>query len=78
VSVLVAPPLAMSSSLGNNNQIVSWSSAPGVTYEILATTNLTQPFLPIGTNLAGQGSTTSFTDTNALPEKFYLIEAVQQ
>jgi hypothetical protein len=70
--------LTVSASLGSNHQTVSWSSAPGVTYEILATTNLTQPFLPIGTNLAGQGSTASFDDTNAAPQKFYQVQAVPQ
>jgi hypothetical protein len=78
VSVLVAPPLVISSSLGSNNQTLSWSSAPGVTYEVLATTNLTQPFLPISTNLGAPGTNTLFDDTNLAPQKFYQVEAIPQ
>jgi hypothetical protein len=77
VTVLLAPQLVILG-LGTNNQLVSWTSASNVTYQVWATTNLAQPFLPIGTNILSQGSTTSFYDTNPAPQKFYEIEAVQQ
>jgi hypothetical protein len=76
VTVLVAPPLMISGLAGNNQ--VSWSSAAGVTYEVLATTNLSQPFQLVSTNILSQGSTTTFYDTNPAPQKFYEIEAVPQ
>jgi len=77
-TVLVAPPLVISGLGGANNQLVSWSSASNVTYQVWATTNLNQPFQLISTNLPSQGSTTSFYDTNSAPQKFYQIEAIQQ
>jgi len=49
----------------------------GVDYQVFATTNLTQPFQPIGTPIPGQGSTTSFYDPNPAPQKFYEIQMVQ-
>jgi len=75
-SVIVAPPLVISG-LGSNNQLVLWNSAPGVNYEVLATTNLTQPFQPISGIIPSQGTTTSFYDANPAPQKFYEIEIVQ-
>ena len=72
----VAPPLQISG-LGNNNQLVMWNSAPGVNYQVLATTNLTQLFLPVSDVIPSQGSTTSFYDPNPAPQKFYEIEMLQ-
>jgi hypothetical protein len=77
VTVFVAPQLVISG-LGANNQLVSWISAPGVSYEVFATTNLNQPFQLISTNIPSQGSTTSFYDPNPAPQKFYEVEAIQQ
>jgi hypothetical protein len=76
VTALVAPPL-MISGLGANNQLVSWNSAPDVSYEVFATTNLDQPFQLISTNIASQGTNTTFLDTNAAQQKFYEIQAIQ-
>jgi hypothetical protein len=77
-SVTVLPPLTISGLGGENDQLVLWNSAPGVNYEVLATTNLTQPFQPISGTIPSQGTTTSFydTDTNST-QKFYQIEMVQ-
>lgn len=74
-TVIVAPPLVISG-LTENYQLLSWSSAPGVTYQVYATTNLSQPFEPIGT-VPSQGSTTSYYDQNPEPQKFYEVEALQ-
>src|SRR5208283_574249 len=75
-TVIVAPPLTISG-LADNNQYVVWNSAPGLTYQVWATTNLTQPFQPISGNIPSQGSTTTFYDTNPVPQKFYIIEEPQ-
>ncbi len=75
-TVIVPPPLVISG-LGDNNQLVLWDSTPGVNYEVLATTNLTQPFQPISGVIPSQGMTTSFYDANPAPQKFYEIEMVQ-
>jgi hypothetical protein len=74
--VAFAPPLQISS-LGGNNQLVLWTSAPGLNYQVLASTNLTEPFQPISGVIPAQGSTTSFYDPNPAPQKFYEIEMVQ-
>ena len=39
-----------------------WDSAPGVNYQVLATTNLTQPFQPISGTIPGTGTSTFYYD----------------
>ena len=76
-TVIVPPPLVISG-LTSNNQLLIWDSAPGVNYQVLATTNLTQPFTPISGTIPGTGTSTFYYDyltTNA-PQKFYEIEVV--
>ena len=74
-SVIVAPPLRISG-LASNNQAVVWSSAPGINYQVLATTNLLSPFQPISTVITGSGASTFFYDSNSAAQKFYKIEMV--
>lgn len=77
-SVTVAPPLAISALGGSNNQLIFWNSAPGVNYEVFATTNLAEPFEPVSGIVPSQGTTTSYYDSNpAAQQKFYQIEMVQ-
>ena len=71
--VIVAPPLQITS-LANNNQLVVWDSAPGVNYQVLATTNLFTPFLPISGPIPGSGSSTVFYDPDSSIQKFYEIQ----
>jgi hypothetical protein len=76
-TVIIPPPLVISG-VASNNQLLIWDSAPGVNYQVLATTNLAQPFTPISGNIPGTGTSTFYYDystTNA-PQKFYEIEAV--
>jgi len=72
-SLIVAPPLRISG-LSSNNQLVVWASAPGVNYQVLATTNLTQPFQPISTVIPATGPSAFYYDANPAPQKFYEIE----
>ena len=72
----VVPPLRISG-LANNNQLILWSSAPGVNYQVLATTNLAQPFQVISGIIPAQGSTTSYYDPNPAQQKYYSIQMVQ-
>jgi hypothetical protein len=77
-TVVIPPPLRISG-LGNNNQLVIWDSAPGVNYQVLATTNLAQPFAPISSVIQASGLSTSFLDVSnspPTPQKFYEIEVV--
>ena len=73
--VVVTPPVKITG-LSSNHQLVMWNSVVGVNYQILATTNLTQPFQPISGTIPSQGSTTSFYDANPAPQKFYEVELV--
>jgi hypothetical protein len=58
---------------------VSWQSVAGVNYFLERSTNLwaSPPFTPLATGIAGQPSTTRFTDTNAasLAPLFYRVAA---
>jgi glycosidase len=77
-TVVVSPPFTISG-LTNNNQSVVWSSTPGINYVVLATTNLTQPFVPISGVLPATGASMSFLDVSNLPpvpQKYYEIEVV--
>ena len=76
-TVIVAPPLTLSRLGGGNSQLVLWQSAPGVNYQVLATTNLLQPFQNLGGTIPSQGATTSYYDPNpAVAQKFYEVEMV--
>lgn len=72
-SVTVAPPLQIAGLNSDNTQLIIWDSVPNVNYQVLATTNLAEPFEPIG-NMPSQGSTTSFYDPDPEPQKFYEVE----
>lgn len=59
---------------GNGNITVTVSGAPGHTYRVLASTNLTLPtalWTPIGTNTLGGSGVWQFNDARTLPERFY-------
>jgi hypothetical protein len=76
-SLIIAQPLQITALNGNNELI--WASAPDVNYEVLATTNLEQPFENISGIIPSQGSSTFFYDlsyTNAIPQKFYEVEVI--
>ena len=70
--VIVAPPLRISG-LDNNNQQVVWDSAPGVNYQVFATTNLLVPFTAISDPIQAAGSSTFFYDPNPAGQKFYQV-----
>ena len=74
--ITVAPPLRISG-LGNNNQLIIWDSAPGINYQVLATTNLLAPFAPVSDVIPGSGSSTFFFDPNPADQKYYQIQMVQ-
>jgi glycosidase len=77
-NVIVLPPFAISG-LANHNQSIVWSSVPGVNYIVLATTNLSQPFVPVSSVIQANDWSTSFLDVSnspLAPQKFYEIEVV--
>ncbi len=76
--VIVPPPLVITG-LMNHYQTVVWASTPGVNYQVMATTNLSQAFAPVGGMVSATGLTTSFMDaanTPLAPQKYYEIEVV--
>jgi len=77
-TVIVAPPFQITSVANTGaNPLIVWASVPGVNYQVLATTNLTQPFAPIGPVVTTNGFSASFYDTSpTVPQKFYEIEIV--
>ena len=77
-TITVSPPPVMSNLAGNTQPII-WSSTPGLNYQVLATTNLAQPFAPVGGVISATAFTASFTDhsnTPPAPQKFYGIQVV--
>ncbi|HXS67436.1 MAG TPA: alpha-amylase family glycosyl hydrolase, partial [Candidatus Polarisedimenticolia bacterium] len=71
-TVIVAPPPKISG-LSENNQLVVWDSVAGVNYQVLATTNLSQPFQPISEVIPGSGSSTYFYDPDPAQQKYYQV-----
>ena len=72
-TVVVAPPLRISN-FDETSKLVVWDSAPGVNYQVLATTNLLQPFQVISQPIPGSGASTFFYDpAPSEPQKFYEI-----
>jgi hypothetical protein len=64
-------------SLDNGNQLVVWNSVSNVNYQVLATTNLNFPMLPISPLIPGNGSSAFFFDPTTDPtNKFYRIQVV--
>jgi hypothetical protein len=77
-TVIVPPPLSISG-LDESNQSVIWSSTPGVTYLVLATTNLSQQFVPVSGTILATGLTTTYLDVSNTPsaaQRFYKIKVV--
>jgi len=78
VNVMVPGPFALSSfGLSSSPPLVVWNSTPGLTYQVLSTTNLTRPFQPIGSPIQATAPSTFFPDpTSNAPQKFYEVEVV--
>jgi hypothetical protein len=47
-----------------NNTTVTWQSVAGVNYSVERSGNLSSLFTPLASNIVGQATTTSYTDTN--------------
>jgi hypothetical protein len=61
---------------GAANGLIRWQSVPGRTYQVLASTNLAQTFLPVSTAITATSSNTVFFDSGYTnnASKFYLIQ----
>jgi hypothetical protein len=64
-------------SLENGNQLIVWDSISNVNYQVLATTNLNYPLVPISPVITASGASTFFHDNAPDPAaKFYRIQVV--
>jgi hypothetical protein len=64
-------------SLENGNQLIVWDSISNVNYQVLATTNLSYPLVPISPVITASGASTFFYDNAPDPAaKFYRIQVV--
>ena len=61
----------------NGNVQLTWSSVPGMNYDVWANTNVTQWVSPISGTIPSGGSLTSYTDTS-VPSgpRFYKVRVV--
>ncbi len=76
-TVIVPPPLVITGFPGSANQQIVWDSTPGLNYVVLATTNLSLPFVPISSTVPASGLSTFYYDSSPpVPQKFYEIEIV--
>ena len=63
-------------SLSDGNQLVVWDSVSNVNYQVLATTNLSQPMVPISPIIPASGASAFFYDTATAQNKYYRIQVV--
>ncbi len=72
---IIAPQIT-GSVFSNNNFVIQFSSISGQTYELQATTNLNNTWLPLVTNISGTGGLLQVTDTNApgYATRFYRLK----
>jgi len=67
------PPVG-STLLPTGQLVLSWSSTPNVSYQMLSTTDLLLPFAPYGAPILATGDTANFTNsTTADPHRFFRI-----
>ena len=64
--------------LEDGHQLVVWDSVSNVNYQVLATTNLNFPLVPISPVIRASGSSTFYYDSSPDPaNKFYRIQVVR-
>lgn len=66
---------AGASVVSGNSLVITWNSIPSVSYAILSTTNLSQPFTTLAGPIVATGTTTSYTNSvTANPGRYFQIE----
>ena len=64
-------------SLADGNQLIVWDSVSNVNYRVLATTNLSQPMVPISPIIPATGASTFFFDNSPPSDsRFYRVQVV--
>ena len=65
------------SGLANGNQLVIWDGVSNINYQVLATTNLIYPMVPISPIVPGNGAATFYFDNSSdAVSKFYRLQVV--
>jgi hypothetical protein len=63
--------------LANDHQLIVWDSVSNINYQVLATTNLSYPMVPISPIVPGSGSSTFYFDSAPdAAHKFYRIQVI--
>jgi hypothetical protein len=76
-TVIVPPPLLITGYPSSSDPLIVWDSTPGLNYLVLATTNLSEPFVPVSPVIpAGGLSTFYYDDSPGAPQKFYIIQTL--
>ncbi len=62
--------------LSSNANVLTWLSVPGRSYQVLATTNLSVPFIPVGSVVTASGATASFTNRPIAMGQYYRVQVL--
>ena len=63
--------------ISGGNLVLTWPSEPGGNYQVLATTNLSEPFAPVGGTIPSAGTHTSFTNVvTPIPAHYFRVQRV--
>jgi glycosidase len=73
-TTLVSPDTAFHISPAVNAAVLSWSSVSGMTYQVLSSSNLAQPFAPLSGMISASGSSTSFTNASTNAVEYYRLQ----
>jgi len=72
--VVTAPPMTIAAARVTNGIKLTWNSQSGVVYRVLAKTNFSQPnWTDLSGSITANSATTSWSDTSALPARFYRV-----
>ena len=74
-TTLVSPDTAFHINPPTDGAVVlNWSSVSGMTYQVLSSSNLAQPFAPLSGMISASGSSTSFTNALTNAVEFYRLQ----
>src|ERR1051326_7166768 len=68
------PPISITAARNGNGVMLKWNSQSGIVYRVLAKTNFSQAnWTDISGGITANSATTSWSDTSALPARFYRV-----
>lgn len=73
-AIVTAPPITVIAARSANGITLSWNSQAGVVYRVLSKTNASQnDWSDVSGGITAGSATTSWSDTSALPARFYRV-----